>query len=67
MKYIVISSRRANADRALQDLIAEVNSKIEQGWQPIGGVNFSQWGLLDNMYSQAMVHQPTPNSPAKSQ
>ena len=56
MKYTVISASRANPDRALQELIAEVNRMIETGWQPLGGVTFSQWGPLENSYNQAMVY-----------
>ncbi len=62
MKYTVISTSRANADRALQELIAEVNRMIDTGWKPLGGVTYSQWGPLENAYSQAMIFQPMPKS-----
>jgi hypothetical protein len=58
MKYFVVSTSRANPDKALQELVTEVNQMIETGWKPLGGITFSQWGLLDNRYNQAMVYQP---------
>jgi len=63
MKYTVVSTRRNNADRALQELITEVNRLIETGWKPLGGISYNQWNLLDNAYSQAMVYQSTPSTP----
>ena len=64
MKYTVISTSRANPDRALNELVTEVNRMIETGWKPLGGIAFSQWGLMINSYHQAMVYQSAPNAPA---
>ena len=60
MKYTVVSTSRANPDKALEELITEVNRMIETGWQPLGGVTFSQWGPLGHGFSQAMVCQDLP-------
>ena len=57
MKYTVVISSRSNPDRALNDLITEVNRMIEAGWKPLGGVSFSQWSLMTNSYHQAMVYE----------
>jgi hypothetical protein len=55
MKYTVVYSSRGNPDKALRELIEEVNQMIEQGWKPIGGIAYSMWGLMANTYHQAMV------------
>jgi hypothetical protein len=58
MKYTVVSISRANPDRALQELITEVNRMIETGWKPLGGITFCQWAPPINSYHQAMVFLP---------
>lgn len=67
MKYTVVSSSRSNPDRALNDLITEVNRMIEAGWKPLGGISFSQWSLMTNTYHQAMVYENASNPAAVSE
>jgi len=63
MKYTVVSTSRGNPDKALKELIEEVNRMMAQGWKPVGGVAFTLWGLMLNTYHQAMVYQPTSAQP----
>ena len=60
MEYTVVSTSRANPDKALNELIEEVNRMMAQGWKPLGGISFAMWGLMLNTYHQAMVYQPNP-------
>lgn len=57
MKYTVVYSSRSNPDKALRELIEEVNQMIEQGWKPVGGIAYSMWGLMSNTYHQAMIYE----------
>ena len=63
MKYMVVSSSRSNPDRALSELVAEVNRMIEAGWKPLGGISFCQWSLMSHSYHQAMVYQTPAEMP----
>jgi hypothetical protein len=58
MEYTVVSVSRSSPNKALKELITEVNQMIAKGWKPIGGVSFSMWGLMTYNYHQAMVYQP---------
>ena len=57
MKYMVVSTSRSDPDRALSELVAEVNRMIEAGWKPLGGISYCQWSLFSNIYHQAMVYE----------
>ena len=59
MEYTVVSTSRGNPEKALKELIDQVNKMMAQGWKPLGGVSFAMWGLMVNSYHQAMVYQPT--------
>ena len=57
MKYTVVYSSRGNPDKALRELIEEVNQMIEQGWKPVGGIAYSMWSVMNHTYHQAMVYE----------
>ncbi len=57
MKYTVVCTSRGNPDKALRELIEQVNQMIEQGWKPIGGIAYSMWSLMSYSYHQAMVYE----------
>jgi len=56
MKYTVVYSSRGNPDKALRELIEQVNQMIEQGWKPLGGIAYCMWSLMSHSYHQAMVY-----------
>ncbi len=57
MQYQVVWSSRANPEKALKELITEVNRMIETGWKPLGGISYMQLGLMSHTYHQAMIYQ----------
>ena len=53
-KYTVLSFY--SGESALFSLIDEVNQKIQEGWQPLGGICYNpHYGKHEDVYLQAMV------------
>jgi len=69
MKYKIVCSSGFSSNsipgEALNQLIAEVNSLMDKGWQPIGGIDSSRDGI-STFYHQAMIYRPAPAPPRAS-
>jgi len=58
MKYHVVKSSNLNK------VIQEVNRLMNEGWQPLGGIDSFIQGL-NTSYHQAMIYRPAPAPPGK--
>ena len=56
MKYYVVQASKVN------ELEVKVNSLMQQGWQPIGGIDSSKQDMGTEYY-QAMIYSPAPKPP----
>jgi hypothetical protein len=63
MKYTVVVERGMNPNGVMEKLINKVNSMIDEGWQPIGGINTWAGNRMNTTSEQAMIYSPEPNPP----
>ena len=62
MKYMVVSTSRSDPDRALSELVAEVNRMIEAGWKPLGGISLLP---MVPFFQQSIIRQWFTKQPLK--
>jgi hypothetical protein len=67
MKYKVVHSSASASgtisEKALNKLILEVNSLMDKGWQPVGGIDSSRQGI-STFFLQAMIYRPAHEPPS---